>query len=143
MILLSRKVEYGLMALLCLSEAGARGRPMSATCLARQNRVPGALLGKVLQDLMRAGLVVSAAGVYGGYRLRRKPDEISLSSVITAIDGPVHLAGCETHFHCLQRRSCGLRAPLARVRGAVVAPLDRITLADLQEQGHGKHNQIA
>lgn len=140
MILLSRKVEYGLMALLCLSEADAEGRPMSSSCLARQNRVPGALLGKVLQALMRAGLVASAPGVHGGYRLCRKPAEISLGDVIAAIDGPVHLAGCETHFHCQQRRSCGLRAPLARLRHTVVAPLERITLADLKEQGHGKHS---
>jgi len=132
MILLSRRVEYGLMALLSLAGAGHRARPLSATRLARQNRVPGALLGKVLQALMRAGLVESASGIYGGYRLCRNPAQITLGGVIAAIDGPVHLAGCETHKTCLQRRTCCLRATLTRLRSELVAPLERITLADLQ-----------
>jgi len=132
MILLSRKVEYGLMALVSLAGAGRGGRLVSATRLARPNRVPGALLGKVLQALMRAGLVESAPGIYGGYRLCRNPAQITLGGVIAAIDGPVHLAGCEAHKACLQRRTCCLRAPLTRLRDEMVAPLERITLADLQ-----------
>ncbi|TAN35867.1 MAG: Rrf2 family transcriptional regulator [Verrucomicrobia bacterium] len=138
MILLSRKVEYGLMALMHLAGAATVGRPVSAVHIARRHRIPGALLGKVMQALTRAGLVESVAGMHGGYQLRRKPAQVALGQVIAAVDGPIQLAGCQAHDACPQSRGCCVRAPLNRVRGEVIAPFSRITLADLRDEQHGK-----
>jgi Rrf2 family protein len=138
MILLSRKVEYGLMALMHLAGAATVGRPVSAVSIASRHRIPGALLGKVLQAMTRAGLIESAPGVHGGYRLRRKPAQVALGQIIAAVDGPIQMAGCQAHAACPQRRGCCVRAPLDRVRGAVVAPFSRITLADLRNEHYGK-----
>lgn len=140
MILLSRKVEYGLMALLHLAGAATIGRPVSAVNIARRHRIPGALLGKVMQSLTRAGLIESVSGVHGGYQLRRKPAQVALGQVIAAVDGPIQLAGCQAHDACPQRRGCCVREPLNRVRGEVIAPFSRITLADLRNEQHGKQN---
>lgn len=138
MILLSRKVEYGLMALMHLAGAATVGRPVSATRIARHHRIPQALLGKVLQALTRAGVIESVPGVHGGYQLRRQPAQVVLGQVIAAVDGPIQLAGCQAHDVCPQSRGCCVRAPLNRVWGEVIAPFSKITLADLKNGPYGK-----
>ena len=137
MILLSKRAEYGLMALLHLAGAAVRGKPVSSASIAARHRIPAALLGKVMQELARGGLVESAAGVAGGYRLRQAPARVTLGSVIAAVDGPIRLAGCADGCACDQRKTCNVRAPLARVSGAVTAPFEQITLADLGARNHG------
>jgi Rrf2 family protein len=137
MILLSKRAEYGLMALLHLAGAAVHGRPVSSATIAARHRIPAALLGKVLQELTRGGLVGSTAGAAGGYRLRQAPARVTLGAVIAAVDGPIRLAGCAAGCACAQRKICNVRKPLARVSSAVVAPFEQITLADLGAKSHG------
>ncbi len=126
------------MALLHLAGAAVRGRPVSAASIAARHRIPAALLGKVMQDLARNGLVESVKGVAGGYQLRQAPAKVTLGDVVAAMDGPIQLAGCQSGCDCDQRRDCTVRAPLLRLNDAVVAPFERITLADLKAGGHGR-----
>ena len=131
MILLSKRAEYGLMALLHLAGAAVHGKPVSSASIAARHRIPAALLGKVMQELTRGGLIESAAGVAGGYRLRQAPARVTLGAVVAAVDGPIRLTGCAAGCACEQRKGCSVRTPLARVSGAMVAPFEQITLADL------------
>ena len=137
MILLSKRAEYGLMALLHLTGAAVRKQPVSAASIAARHHIPGPLLGKVMQDLARVGLVESVTGVAGGYRLRHAPAQVTLGAVVAAMDGPIQLAGCQAGCACDQKKVCTVRAPLARLNNAVVAPFERITLADMKGREHG------
>ncbi|MCX7007065.1 MAG: Rrf2 family transcriptional regulator [Kiritimatiellaeota bacterium] len=137
MILLSKRAEYGLMALLHLTGAAVRRQPVSAASIAARHHIPAALLGKVMQDLARHGLVESVAGVAGGYRLRHAPAQVTLGAVVAAMDGPIQLAACQSGGACDQRKVCNVRAPLLRLNDAVVAPFERITLADMKGRAHG------
>ena len=65
-----KKVEYGLIALVHISSCDPE-IPVSRAQIAESNRLPVELLGKVLQELNRAGLISSVQGVRGGYRLAR------------------------------------------------------------------------
>ncbi|MBQ0827201.1 Rrf2 family transcriptional regulator [Streptomyces sp. RG38] len=62
-------------------------RPVPAARLAAFHDLPTAYLNKQLNALGRAGIVSSRSGPRGGFRLGRKPQEISLMDVVTAIDG--------------------------------------------------------
>jgi Rrf2 family protein len=57
-------------------------------------RVSEAHLAKVLQRLMRIGLVSSVRGPGGGYALARPRDEITLLDIVEAIEGPLDSADC-------------------------------------------------
>ena len=137
MILLSKRAEYGLMALLHLTGAAVRAKPVSASSIAARHHIPAALLSKVMQDLARGGLVESVAGVAGGYRLRYAPAQVTLGAVVAAMDGPIQLAACQSGCNCEQRKGCNVRAPLKRLNAAVIAPFGRITLVDLGAKQHG------
>ena len=78
-----------------------RGTAMPAARLAEFHEVPAAYLAKHLQALARAGIVESTQGPRGGYRLSRRPDEITLLDVVTAVEGD------EPAFRCTEIRQRG------------------------------------
>ena len=53
-------------------------------------------MAKVLQRLVRTGLLVSTQGTRGGYTLGRGRASISVADVIQAIDGPLTVTACST-----------------------------------------------
>ncbi len=85
---LSRTVGYALQATLQLAEAEP-GTPVPCSQLAAQGNMPERFLLQILRNLVTHGILHSTRGVEGGYRLERKPDDISLLDLIEAIDGPV------------------------------------------------------
>jgi Rrf2 family protein len=119
MLKLSRKVEYGLMMLMHM-DAQTDDGPASARTLARRHSIPEPLLGKVLQALARAALVESIHGARGGYRLKRRLEEIRLGDVIEAIDGPLRMTPCqEAPSKCVRYPTCTIRQPVCEVRNEI------------------------
>lgn len=116
MLKLSKKVEYALMALLHMD--GRRAADLAtAREVADSCGAPLELLGKVLQTLAREGLIESAQGAHGGYRLARSADRVTLGEVIEAVDGPVHIAACQDDpSRCGQYPTCSIRQPVVRVQ---------------------------
>ena len=133
MLTLTRKTEYGLIAMCHLARVGEK--VVSARDISEEHGVPLRLLMNVLKLLNRHGLVTSVRGARGGYALARSPDGITLTSLIEAIEGPVHLTRCTDPSP--NGRKCGL-TPTCTVRVALVdlhrrmkAFLSDVTLADL------------
>jgi Rrf2 family protein len=90
MLRLTKKADYGLMALKYLAEQSAltpASPARSAKDIAEAYHIPPQLLAKILQTLARAGLLVSHAGSTGGYALARPALEVTAFEVIRAIDG--------------------------------------------------------
>jgi Rrf2 family protein len=63
-------------------------RPLASHLIARASGIPELFLLKVLKSLVQAGLLHSMRGPNGGYRLARKPKDISLLEVMEALEGP-------------------------------------------------------
>jgi Rrf2 family protein len=76
-------------------------RPLPAARLAEFHGVPTAYLAKQLQALARAGIVESAPGRRGGYRLARPATSITLLDVVEAVEGT------EPAFSCTEIRQRG------------------------------------
>ena len=83
---LHRRVDYGLRAVIYLSVQDPE-KCCSITEIAREQGVPKKFLEKIIQDLMRCGLIKSKRGACGGYTLARSPEQISFYDVIEAIEG--------------------------------------------------------
>jgi Rrf2 family protein len=136
MLKLTKKADYGLIALRHLS-VQRDGATISASAkdIADSYRVPLPLLSKVLQKLVRNGMLVSEQGVHGGYRLARPASEINTLEVIRAIDGPIILTQCFTEhaepIECQQTALCPVREPLRKVHEGILRLLSSITIADL------------
>ena len=131
MLRLSKKADYALIAMKHLALRGDRGSS-SAREIAGLYDIPIELMAKVLQRLVRRGLLVSQQGTRGGYHLSRPPLLISVADVIQAIDGPLTVTACSTEKNsCEQYTRCSIRDSLWQIRERIVAALGTVSLAEM------------
>ena len=131
MLRLSKKADYALIAMKHLALRGDGSS--SAREIASLYDIPIELLAKILQRLVRRGLLASQQGTRGGYQLAQLPARISVADVIQAIDGPVTVTACSTteSGNCEQYAKCNVRDPLWRVRERILSALGECTIAEL------------
>ncbi len=142
---ISAKGEYGIMAALDLALANGTA-PIQAKTIAERQGIPVRFLEHVLRELRHAGLVQSARGAHGGYRLALPASKIRLGDVIQAVEGPIALT---THAAPRGRNGNGrhtLHGSLVQgvwdeVKVSVLETLNRTTLADLCRQARDLEEQ--
>lgn len=138
MLRLTKKADYGLMALKYLAEHAGE-TSLSAKDIAEAYHIPPQLLAKILQKLTREGLLRSHAGMNGGYSLARDAKDISAFEVIRAIDGPLFITSCTTGTSvCDLKASCTIKEPLARVSESIVELLRNTRISDLLDHSSGE-----
>lgn len=132
MLRLSKKADYALIAMKHLARRSPGVQSTSAREIAEQYDIPIELLAKVLQRLVRTGLLVSTQGTRGGYALGRASQAISVADVIEAIEGPLTVTACSTEKNtCEQYSKCNIRDPLWQIRERIVAALSDVTLSEM------------
>jgi len=135
MLKLTKKADYGLIAMKHLAEHSAEGS-CSAKDLADSYGIPQEALAKILQKLVRGGLLVSQHGIRGGYTLARDPHTISALDVIKAVEGPLFMTACvSTKGECEQVDRCTVKEPLRRVSQSIEEVLSRITIGEMTQDG--------
>jgi len=131
----SKKVEYALIALLYMAQKPI-GELTTARELSDKYDISLELMGKILQSLVKSGIVISVQGVKGGYYLGQPMDQITISWVITAIDGPIAITDCiniEDETGCERERNCLIRKSMEKIQSKLVNLLDEITLKDFEK----------
>jgi Rrf2 family protein len=143
MLRLSKKADYALMAMKHLAQKG--GAPStSAREIAEQYDIPIELMAKVLQRLVRTGLLISTQGTRGGYLLSRAAGSISVADVIQAIEGPFTVTACSTEKNdCEQYGKCSIRDPLWQIRERIVAALGTVTIAEMANDNVATASAVA
>ncbi len=135
MLSMSRKADYALVVLAGLVDHELAGA--SARDLADKLHLPLPALRNILKRLTQQGFLTSTQGPKGGYRLARRPEEITLGQLVEAIDGPVHLAMCcpvpagVEQPQCQLEASCRIKESVRQVHSGLVNYLDQVTLADI------------
>jgi Rrf2 family protein len=133
MLKLSKKADYGLMAMRHLAEHAHQGA-CSAKDVAEAYGIPPEVLAKILQRLAKAGLLHSQHGINGGYTMARPAVEISAYEVIRAIDGPLFITSCITvRGECDQTERCTIREPLRKVNQSIEDVLKNIKISEMSD----------
>ncbi len=134
MFQLSKKVEYGLIAIRHMASRPT-GEVHTVKEIAQRFQLPADLLAKVMQKLARERFIVSTQGVHGGYRLVQDPNTIKVSSVIRAIEGKaaVKIVQCEAASpdDCMIHSSCTIKDPLVKIQGTINQMFDEMTVMQL------------
>ncbi|SIS20374.1 RrF2 family transcriptional regulator [Williamsia sterculiae] len=137
---LPKGVEWAAHALLVLHVVG-EDRPLSSAGLARLFDLSPTYLNKHLQKLATAGMVTSARGANGGFRLDRDAEQITLHDVVTALDGTRTLFRCN-EIRCqgvfadqreviLARGLCGINRAMGQAEDAWRSSLRDVSIAAL------------
>jgi Rrf2 family protein len=131
----STKGEYGVRLMVQLGRRYGTG-PASLAEMAADEELPRAYLEQLVMSLRDAGLVTSTRGAHGGYELTRAPQDIRMSEVLRALEGPIAPMICATDdpehaLICDRSSRCTVNVLWVRVRDAISGALESMTLADL------------
>ncbi len=130
---LTRRSEYAILALTYLGRhTTEEWVPLSR--VAEAQAIPLRYLEHIVAAMCRAGYLVSSKGQHGGYRLARKPSEVTLAEVIRLFDGalaPVESVSKYFYQTTPIERETKMLAVLGRIRDYVADTLEGTTLAEI------------
>lgn len=130
MLRMSKLADYGTVVM--ASMARDPQRIVSAADVATRVGLATPTVSKILKTLARSGLVTSARGAKGGYRLRCDPADISVAQIIGAMDGPIGMTECSAmRGMCAQEAACTVRANWLTINHIVLDTLSRVTLEQM------------
>lgn len=131
MIRMTRLTDYGIM-LLTLFARDEKHPMKSARGLSEEAKLPLPTVSKILKLLAKHGLLEAHRGVRGGFTLSRKPDQITMATVINALEGPIGVTDCcAPASDCGIENSCIVKSNWMKINRVVFGALDRITLAEM------------
>jgi Rrf2 family transcriptional regulator, cysteine metabolism repressor len=140
-MLFSTRAEYGVRLMVELGRQDG-GAPVALSAVAESERLPLSYLEHLVAKLRKAGLVDSTRGAHGGYRLARPAEEITMDSVVEALEGQIAPMECfhetpEGKVLCSHEdndhHACATKLLWTRVQGGVTKALAGTTLAELVE----------
>ena len=127
----SKACEYAIRALAYLARP-KDGQPARAEEIAREEKIPLPVLGKILQELVRKGVLASRRGPGGGFRLARRADLITLRDVVAATDGLDHFYNCAVGLPmCGEEAPCPLHDSWKVIRTQILNELETTTVAEM------------
>jgi len=132
MLRISKATDY---AILLMTHFAAQGNKesLSARRLSDSTGLPLPTVGKVLKQLVKAGLLDSTRGAAGGYCLPCDPERIRIADIIRALEGPIAITDCAgpSHGECRLDSPCLLKPNWQQINQAVNQALDGITLRSM------------
>jgi Rrf2 family protein len=133
-MLITRASEYAILSLIVLSEASA---PMDSETLSKELSIPKSFLAKILQSLARAEILKSFKGVKGGFVLAKKPKDINMLDVMSAVEGkaPVVFECSPSLDDCPSDRAglCSIWPFLNKLQGKIDSFLADLSLENILE----------
>lgn len=133
---LSRKSRYGLRAVYRLALDHRKGS-LTAAQIADAEQIPRKFLEAILLQLQRSGIVESLRGRNGGYRLAAAPSQLTIGTIVRAMDGALVRLPCTGEGdvkrcpECPSLAECEIRSVMMEVRQSVANILDGTSVEDI------------
>lgn len=127
---LTSKGRYAVTAMLDIAVNQAAG-PITLAMISDRQEISLSYLEQIFAKLKKSGLVLSARGPGGGYRLSRNADNISISEIILAMDENMDPRKCQGKENCQGGARCLSHELWSDLSSMIGGFLDRITLQQL------------
>ena len=115
--MLSKTTEYALRAIVYIALNNAKGQRSGIKEIAKELELPTHFMGKILQDLVRKGVIASMKGPGGGFYLHRPANQINVLEVVRTIDGLEAFRKCGMGMkECSDTHPCPLHDDIKRYR---------------------------
>jgi Rrf2 family iron-sulfur cluster assembly transcriptional regulator len=134
---LTTKGRYAVTAMLDLA-LNAKEKPITLADISQRQGISLSYLEQLFSRMRKQGLVSSARGPGGGYRLSRDATEINIAQVIEAVDEKVSLNRCEGRGDCHNGGPCLTHELWCNLSDQIYDFLNNISLGDLVEEQHVK-----
>ena len=128
----SKACEYGIRALTVIAEAGKENRKIGIKEVCKASKTPESFTAKILQNLVKRGILDSQKGPTGGFYITRDLDKITLYDIVDAIDGTGIFFKCGLGLsECDAKNPCPMHTQFEVVRDELNAMCKNNTLQDL------------
>ena len=132
--IIKKDTDYAMRMLTELARNDGKS-PVAAKKLAVAGGVPEDFAYKILRKLTKAGLAAGSMGSRGGFKLGKKPKDIALIDVLSAIQGPVTVRKCCLALDCCERQSeCEISKAMSSIQNNLTRSLQKITLTDILKE---------
>lgn len=130
MLKLSKLTDYATVILSYMARHSER--TLSALDVAEATGIALPTVSKLLKLLVKAKILRSLRGAKGGYSLAKRPEEITMASVISLMEGPIALTECSiTHQGCEQASGCHIGGNWSLINRTIHDALESVSLADM------------
>ncbi|MTI89065.1 MAG: Rrf2 family transcriptional regulator [Balneolaceae bacterium] len=128
---LSQTAEYALRAMACIT-LKEDNRPISSKVLANKTSIPSHYLSKIMRMMVETGLVTSQKGHGGGFKLAKKPEDISFKDILETVDNMIRPDDCVFGWdECNSEKPCPLHNTWSQLKGAFQIWAESTTLQDI------------
>ena len=133
---LSTKGRYGLRAMLDLA-LNSECEAVSIASISARQHISESYLEQLIAKLRKAELVSSVRGAGGGYKLARKPEEISVGDILRALEGnldAVQCPGLQEEQGCSGSDLCVTKFVWKKINDSINQTVDEMKLSHLVEE---------
>ena len=123
---ISSRCDYACRAIVELAHYSPKDAPLTANAIASSRNIPEKYLVHILLQLKKAGMLSSVRGAQGGYRLAKKPTDISLLDIVLAVDGAIM-----DPSPCDDESSQGLKNTWLEVEGQITEILGSVSIQSI------------
>src|SRR5258708_16584475 len=134
---LTTKGRFAVTAMVDLALRQNRG-PVTLAAISERQHISLSYLEQLFGKLRRATLVSSVRGPGGGYKLARGAQEITVASIVSAVDEPLDATQCGGKENCHADKRCMTHDLWATLNAKMHDYLSSVTLADLVAHHAGK-----
>ena len=137
----SKACEYGIKAALYVALQSGENQRASLREIVSAIDSPEAFTAKILQSLVRNGIIESLKGPTGGFVIdKQKAQTVRLSQIVAAIDGDAIYTGCGLGLpSCDATRPCPIHDQFQKIRDDLRVMLEQTALHELAsdlKKGH-------
>ncbi|MFD1630215.1 RrF2 family transcriptional regulator [Pseudopedobacter beijingensis] len=134
MSIFSKTCEYAMRAVFFIAHKTTNNNRVGLKEIAQGIDSPEHFLGKILQDLSRKGIILSAKGPTGGFYMDGRTLKQPLSAVVEAIDGDNIFVGCGLGLtYCSESNPCPIHHDFKRIRTDIIKMLKKTTIEEFNE----------
>lgn len=130
--MISQTVEYALRAIVTIAQH--EGKPCTAREISEITHVPAAYLSKLMQGLVRGGLVNSQRGLHGGFVLTNDPERLTIWDIINVVEPIQRIHACPLGIQSHGANLCPLHRRLDKAMETIEEMFKKTTVAEVLAQ---------
>ena len=133
---LSTRARYGLRALIDLG-IHSETEAVSLQSIADRQNISMSYLEQLMAMLKKSGMVTSSRGAFGGYRLAKAAEEISVGDILRVLEGSLDAAACpgtENDGTCQGADVCVAKIVWKRINDSITNAVDTLMLSELIQE---------
>lgn len=135
----NKETEYALRGLVYIKLQNLKGRRPGTVEISKEIEAPQFFTAKILQRIVRGGLLRSHKGKNGGFFFDEDEPDLPLVKLISATEGDKSFSGCGFGLkHCDTNNPCPLHEKYAPIRESIIKLIGEETVQSLAEKVHKK-----